>query len=133
MVVTNKKMVSFLKNLWKKKVNHEIISPKEAQKIQKEDYFKAQNQSVKSLTPPYLSIAENLTSDQKKVFEATLHYLYTIAKNFPKYRKDIIQILKDFIEKHKKDSSKIKQIKKYLSDLNTETIKCILRLIYIFT
>ena len=118
MVTTNKKMVSFLKNLWKQGVKHEVISPKEAQKIQKEDYFKAQNQAAKSLTPPYLLIAESLTSDQQKVFEASLHYLYTIAKTFPKYKQDIIQILKDFIEKHKKNSSKIKQVKKYLSDLN---------------
>ena len=71
------------------------ITPIEAEKIQKASYALNHTEVKKRFSPVYLSIVAGLNDEDKQVFDATLYYLKRIAINKPKYREDIVKILKE--------------------------------------
>lgn len=71
------------------------ITPSDAEKIQKASYALTHTEVKKKFSPTYLSMLSGLDSDEKQLFEATVYYLVKIAKNKPKYRSEILEILKN--------------------------------------
>ena len=80
---------------------HSEITPAEAQKIQKAAYTLKHTETKKKFSPTYLSIVEDLNSEEKQLFEASVCYLAKIASNKAKYREDIIKILQTKAEEKK--------------------------------
>ena len=70
------------------------ITPAEAEKIQKMAYMETNKEQKKKFTPPFQTIAESLNTEEKQLFEANVYYLTRIAINKPKYRQEILEILK---------------------------------------
>ena len=71
------------------------ISPQDAEKIQKAAYALSKTEIKKKYSPVYLSFLPGLDSEEKQVFEATVYYLIKIATNKPRYRQDILNILRE--------------------------------------
>ena len=113
---TNLFIADFLKSLLIKQ-SDKNITPKIAETIQKEDFFRSLKNYSKTFTPPYLLISYQLLDEKNEIFEASVYYLCTIAKNSPKYKTDIYQILISYCENNKNLKSRIdfiqSQIKKY--------------------
>lgn len=85
----------------------ESISPQQAHKIQKQDYIDLQKKFVKSCTPPFETIAQQLNDATNTVFEASVFYLCRIAVNEKKYQQEIISILKNYKKTHKDDHNRL--------------------------
>lgn len=96
----NRKITDFFKSWWSNNPRNDEISPQQALEIQKQSYVNEETPPAKSMTPPYLTIAEQLGSEKKQVFEAAVFYLCTIAATEPKYKKPIAYILKSFLQKN---------------------------------
>lgn len=70
------------------------VTPAEAEKIQKAAYALMHAEIKKKYSPTYLSLIAGLDSEEKQLFEASVYYLVRIAANKPKYKQEIIEILK---------------------------------------
>lgn len=70
------------------------ITPAEAEKIQKASYTITHAEIKKKYSPTYLSLVPGLDSEEKQLFEASAYYLIRIAANKPKYRAEILEILR---------------------------------------
>lgn len=105
--ITNEKIIAFFKLLWKKQSESVEISPKQAVEIQKQSYTKSKHPFENICTPPYLTIAAQLSNKQQSVFEAAVIYLCRIAQNEPQYQKAIIGLLGAYMDNHKPKSDRI--------------------------
>lgn len=86
------------------------ITPKIATAIQKQEYFNSLNNFEETFTPPYLVVAYQMHSKKQEIFEASVYYLCVIAKNTPKYKKDILKILKDYSVEHENQKVRVSYI-----------------------
>ena len=94
------------------------ITPKIATAIQKQEYFNSLNGYDESFTPPYLVVAYQMLNKNNEVFESSVYYLCVIAKNMPKYKKDILRILKNYSEEHKKEQERVNYINSQIAEHN---------------
>lgn len=86
------------------------ITPAEAEKIQKASYMLNNAEIKKRYSPAYLSLIPGLDNPEKQICEASAWYLSVIAKNKPKYREHILEILNAKI----KESSINPEFREYL-------------------
>ena len=96
------------------------ITPKIATAIQKQEYFNTLNNYEETFTPPYLVVAYQMHSNKQEIFESSVFYLCVIAKNTPKYKKDILKILKNYAEEHKNQKERLNFINNQIKIHNLE-------------
>ena len=91
-----------------------------ARKIQKGAYEAEFRKDKESKTPPYLTIAEQLQSNNSQIYRASVYALRNIAKNEEKSKDAILEILQKSAEKKSKNAElynytldKIKEIESY--------------------
>ncbi len=91
-----------------------------ARKIQKGAYEAEFRKDKESKTPPYLTIAEQLQSNDSQIYRASVYALRNIAKNEEKSKDAILEILQKSAEKKSKNAElynytldKIKEIESY--------------------
>lgn len=113
--ITNEKIIAFFKLLWKKTNKSIEISPRQAAKIQKQNYINVNRNIENICTPPYLTIAAQLADKQPAVFEAAVTYLCAIAQNEPKYQKAVIELLGAYMTNHKSKTDRIAFIENMLA------------------
>lgn len=88
-----KKLMAAAGNKILNKTNAAAVSVGAAKQIQRNTVVRAGDGEKSKITPPYLSIAEQLDSPQEQVFQGALHNLAKIALNHRHYRKDILGLL----------------------------------------
>ena len=93
------------------------ISPKDAQKIQKEYISFCQKNS--DFCQPYVEIAKQLFSPKTEIFSAAVYYLQKIACNNPQDREPIMLLLENYASQHA-----VKSEDKNLINEAIATIKC---------
>lgn len=113
--ITNEKIIAFFQLLWKKQTKQAEISPLQAAKIQKQNYLNSNRKLEDICTPPYLTIAAQLSDKQQSVFKAAVTYLCAIAQNEPKYQKAVIELLNAYISNHKSKTDRIAFIENILA------------------
>lgn len=64
----------------------------------------------KGCTPSYVLIAKELESPKPQIFEASVHYLCTIASLKKKYRADIIDLLNKDASRNKMHTAYIEKV-----------------------
>lgn len=91
-----------------------------ARKIQKGAYEAEFRKDKENKTPPYLTIAEQLQSNDSQIYRASVYALRNIAKNEEKSKDAILEILQKSAEKKSKNAElynytldKIKEIESY--------------------
>ena len=91
-----------------------------ARKIQKGAYEAEFRKDKESKTPSYLTIAEQLQSNDSQIYRASVYALRNIAKNEEKSKDAILEILQKSAEKKSKNAElynytldKIKEIESY--------------------
>lgn len=108
---TNQKLTTIF-NIWKKKNNPtQDLTPKIAYEIQKQEYANKTKSDDTKCTPPYLQIAQNLSSDKLQVFEASVFYLCQIATIKPQYTLAISDIFQNYISANLDNAQRIEIIK----------------------
>ena len=110
-------ITDFFKSLINKQ-SGEDITPKIAESIQKKEYFSSLKSYDKTFTPPYTLISYQLLSEKNEIFEASVYYLCTIAKNMPKYKSEIYSILMSYCEENKNMKNRIAYIHSQMETYN---------------
>ena len=94
----------------------ENISPKIAVAIQKQEYFNQLNDCEETYTPPYVLIGYQLLNEKADIFRSAVYYLCVIAVNTPKYKKNIAEILKNYLHENKALTERVDYVKSMMKE-----------------
>lgn len=114
------------KTVWIKKTEAELmsdaageytLSATKAKKLQKDYYKEMQAPRSEHLTPPYFLIADQLAVSDDQIFRAAVYNLGQVALAQPRYRKEILHILADYVDDKSKTPEQREYVKIKISEI----------------